>query len=54
MAFQHRLSHGELWDRHEALKELDGQNLEKEIASLSSDKELEEELARLKREMGQA
>lgn len=41
-------------DRHEALKELDGQDLEKELASLSSDKELEEELARLKRELGQA
>lgn len=41
-------------DRHEALKELDGQDLEKELASLSSDKELEEELARLKQELGQA
>ncbi|MFN3368894.1 MAG: PspA/IM30 family protein [Thermus sp.] len=40
-------------DRHEALKELDGQDLEKELALLSTEKELEEELARLKRELGQ-
>ncbi|MFN4071509.1 MAG: PspA/IM30 family protein [Thermus caldifontis] len=41
-------------DRHEALKELDGQDLDKELAALSADKELEEELLRLKRELGEA
>ncbi|MFD3005936.1 PspA/IM30 family protein [Thermus tengchongensis] len=41
-------------DRHEALKELDGRDLEKELAALSAEKELEEELARLKRELGQS
>ncbi|WP_135257269.1 PspA/IM30 family protein [Thermus caldilimi] len=41
-------------DRHEALKELDGQDLEKELAALSAEKDLEEELARLKRELGQS
>jgi phage shock protein A len=41
-------------DRHEALKELDGQNLDKELSALSADKEVEEELLRLKRELGQA
>jgi phage shock protein A len=40
-------------DRHEALKELDGQNLDKELSALSADKEVEEELLRLKRELGQ-
>ncbi|RTH99797.1 phage shock protein A, partial [Thermus scotoductus] len=40
-------------DRHEALKELDGQDLEKELAALSAEKELEEELSRLKKELGQ-
>ncbi|AEV15073.1 MAG: PspA/IM30 family protein [Thermus sp.] len=43
-----------LEDRHEALKELDGKDLEKELAALSADKEVEEELTRLKRELGQA
>ncbi|WP_038055072.1 PspA/IM30 family protein [Thermus amyloliquefaciens] len=43
-----------LEDRHEALRELDGQDLDKELAALSADKEVEEELARLKRELGQA
>ncbi|MEN2982660.1 MAG: PspA/IM30 family protein [Thermus sp.] len=43
-----------LEDRHEALKELDGKDLEKELAALSADKEVEEELKRLKRELGQA
>ncbi|GLV48159.1 phage shock protein A [Thermus sp. LT1-2-5] len=42
-----------LEDRHEALKTLDGQDLEKELAALSGEKELEEELLRLKRELGQ-
>ncbi|GAA5333988.1 MULTISPECIES: PspA/IM30 family protein [Thermus] len=42
-----------LEDRHEALKALDGQDLEKELAALSGEKELEEELLRLKRELGQ-
>lgn len=41
-------------DRHEALKELDGQDLDKELSVLSADKEVEEELLRLKRELGQA
>ncbi len=41
-------------DRHEALKELDGQDLEKELAALSAEKELEEELSRLKKELGQS
>jgi phage shock protein A len=41
-------------DRHEALKELDGQDLDKELSALSTDKEVEEELLRLKRELGQA
>jgi phage shock protein A len=41
-------------DRHEALKELDGQNLDKELSALSADKEVEEELLRLKQELGQA
>jgi phage shock protein A len=41
-------------DRHEALKELDGQDLDKELSTLSADKEVEEELLRLKRELGQA
>ena len=41
-------------DRHEALKELDGQDLDKEFSALSADKEVEEELLRLKRELGQA
>jgi phage shock protein A len=41
-------------DRHEALKELDGQDLDKELSALSADKEVEEELLRLKRELGQA
>lgn len=40
-------------DRHEALKELDGQDLEKELAALSAEKGLEEELSRLKKELGQ-
>jgi phage shock protein A len=40
-------------DRHEALKELDGQDLDKELSALSADKEVEEELLRLKRELGQ-
>ncbi|TFU14491.1 PspA/IM30 family protein [Thermus tengchongensis] len=40
-------------DRHEALKELDGRDLEKELAALSAEKEVEEELLRLKRELGQ-
>ncbi|GAA6755209.1 phage-shock protein [Thermus sp. 2.9] len=42
-----------LEDRHEALKALDGQDLEKALAALSGEKELEEELLRLKRELGQ-
>ena len=41
-------------DRHEALKELDGQDLDKELSALSADKEVEEELLRLKRELRQA
>jgi phage shock protein A len=41
-------------DRHEALKELDGQDLDKELSALFADKEVEEELLRLKRELGQA
>jgi phage shock protein A len=41
-------------DRHEALKELDGQDLDRELSALSADKEVEEELLRLKRELGQA
>jgi phage shock protein A len=41
-------------DRHEALKELDGQDLDKELSALSAEKEVEEELLRLKRELGQA
>jgi len=41
-------------DRHEALKALDGQDLDKELSALSADKEVEEELLRLKRELGQA
>ena len=41
-------------DRHEALKELDGQDLGKELAALSAEKELEEELSRLKKELGQS
>ncbi|UZX15965.1 PspA/IM30 family protein [Thermus sp. PS18] len=41
-------------DRHEALKELDGQDLEKELAALSAEKDLEEELSRLKKELGQS
>jgi phage shock protein A len=41
-------------DRHEALKELDSQDLDKELSALSTDKEVEEELLRLKRELGQA
>jgi phage shock protein A len=41
-------------DRHEAMKELDGQDLDKELSALSADKEVEEELLRLKRELGQA
>lgn len=41
-------------DRHEALKELDGQDLEKEVAALSAEKDLEEELSRLKKELGQS
>ena len=41
-------------DRHEALKEMDGQDLEKELAALSAEKELEEELSRLKKELGQS
>jgi len=40
-------------DRHEALKELDGQDLDKELSALSVDREVEEELLRLKRELGQ-
>jgi phage shock protein A len=40
-------------DRHEALKELDGQDLDKELSALFADKEVEEELLRLKRELGQ-
>ena len=40
-------------DRHEALKELDGQDLDKELSALSADKEVEEELLRLKQELGQ-
>lgn len=40
-------------DRHEALKELDGRDLEKELAALSAEKEVEEKLLRLKRELGQ-
>ncbi|WP_448566153.1 PspA/IM30 family protein [Thermus sp.] len=40
-------------DRHEALKELD-QGLDRELSALSADKEVEEELLRLKRELGQA
>lgn len=40
-------------DRHQALKELDSQDLEKELAALSAEKELEEELSRLKKELGQ-
>jgi phage shock protein A, PspA len=40
-------------DWHEALKELDGQDLDKELSALSADKEVEEELLRLKRELGQ-
>ncbi|MGC8968187.1 MAG: PspA/IM30 family protein [Thermus sp.] len=39
-------------DRHEALKALDGQDLDKELSALSAEKEVEEELARLKRELG--
>uniref|UniRef100_A0A7C2C3C0 PspA/IM30 family protein n=1 Tax=Thermus islandicus TaxID=540988 RepID=A0A7C2C3C0_9DEIN len=41
-------------DRHEALKALDGQDLDKELSALSAEKEVEEELLRLKRELGQA
>ncbi|WP_105316744.1 PspA/IM30 family protein [Thermus tenuipuniceus] len=41
-------------DRHEALKELDGQDLDKELAALSAEKDLEEELSRLKKELGQS
>ena len=41
-----------LEDRHEALKELD-QGLDRELSALSADKEVEEELLRLKRELGQ-
>jgi phage shock protein A len=40
-------------DRHEALKELD-QGLDRELSALSAEKEVEEELLRLKRELGQA
>lgn len=42
-----------LEDRHEAMKELD-QGLDRELSALSADKEVEEELLRLKRELGQA
>ena len=42
-----------LEDRHEALKELD-QGLDRELSALSAEKEVEEELLRLKRELGQA
>ncbi len=41
-------------DRHEALKALEGEDLDKELAALSAEKEVEEELARLKRELGQS
>jgi len=41
-------------DRHEALKALEGQDLDKELSALSAEKEVEEELRRLKRELGQA
>jgi len=41
-----------LEDRHEAMKELD-QGLDRELSALSADKEVEEELLRLKRELGQ-
>jgi len=41
-------------DRHEALRALDGQDLDKELSALSAEKEVEEELLRLKRELGQA
>ncbi|MEJ5337910.1 MAG: PspA/IM30 family protein [Thermus sp.] len=40
-------------DRHEALKELEGADLEKELSTLSTDKAVEEELKRLKEELGQ-
>lgn len=40
-------------DRHQALEALDQSDLEKEFQALSAEKEVEEELLRLKRELGQ-
>ncbi len=40
-------------DRHQALKEMDTPGLEEELRRLNEDKSLEEELERLKRELGQ-
>ena len=41
-------------DRHQALEALDQADLEKEFQALSAEKEVEEDLLRLKRELGQA
>jgi len=41
-------------DRHQALETLDQADLEKEFQALSAEKEVEEDLLRLKRELGQA
>ncbi|WP_018110803.1 PspA/IM30 family protein [Thermus igniterrae] len=41
-------------DRHEALKSLEGQDLEEALKELSHEKEVEEALARLKKELGQS
>ncbi|GIW36333.1 MAG: phage shock protein A [Meiothermus sp.] len=41
-------------DKHAALSEMDKNNIEKELESLGSSKEVEDDLARLKRELGMA
>lgn len=41
-------------DKHAALSEMDKNNIEKELDNLGSSKEVEDDLARLKRELGMA
>lgn len=41
-------------DKHAALSELDKNDIEKELESLSNSREIEDDLARLKRELGMA
>jgi phage shock protein A len=41
-------------DKHAALSEMDKSNIERELQSLGSSKEVEDDLARLKRDLGMA